>query len=484
MDKTQELAGVSPVFGTRGLTNAKSRNSWAQQHERRKSIRLLGNVVELDEWLDWRLKWGQRGAAASQFVCLLFYTLNNVFFGNHNSPLFVATLLFFVGFVIGLGTLYFKNVSSAIARRLLKEVNVVMILLLGISIFIIDCVKPYNSFSPINGFIYLFGTTLVVFLDAVKKKSRVLVLVIGFIFILVTLYNIYMLTFTGTDTGVILFQYNNDYVFYKRSSKRSCYIQIFLFSMNGMWTMLTDKKMEKMMFATGNIYHGMISRGERLPWSVKWGQRGTAVCGSFSVVFFVLNSMLFDSGNTPLHIALVVVVVGFVICFGMVYYKNISFMMARKLLKELNVVMILVLGVCIATIDCVKPYNAFSPVNGFINLVCIALYLFLDAVKKKSRSLALIIMIVFLLVTLWNIYCNTFLDDNIGVVLFQYGDDYVFRKRSIKRSCFIQIFLFSIDGMWTMFTDKKMEKMMFATGHIYRETGTASKYVEIEIGRH
>ena len=98
MDKTQELAGVSPVFGTRGLTNAKSRNSWAQQHERRKSIRLLGNVVELDEWLDWRLKWGQRGAAASQFVCLLFYTLNNVFFGNHNSPLLVATLLFFVGF--------------------------------------------------------------------------------------------------------------------------------------------------------------------------------------------------------------------------------------------------------------------------------------------------------------------------------------------------------------------------------------------------
>ena len=29
-----------------------------------------------------------------------------------------------------------------------------------------------------------------------------------------------------------------------------------------------------------------------------------------------------------------------------------------------------------------------------------------------------------------------------------------------------------------MFKDKKMEKMMFATGNIYRETGTASKYVE------
>ena len=29
-----------------------------------------------------------------------------------------------------------------------------------------------------------------------------------------------------------------------------------------------------------------------------------------------------------------------------------------------------------------------------------------------------------------------------------------------------------------MFKDKKMEKMIFATGNIYRGTGTASKYVE------
>ena len=65
--KTQELAGVSP--GTRGLTTDVNRNSWAQQHERRKSIRLLGKVVELDEWLDWRVKWGQRGCSSSFVLC-------------------------------------------------------------------------------------------------------------------------------------------------------------------------------------------------------------------------------------------------------------------------------------------------------------------------------------------------------------------------------------------------------------------------------
>ena len=31
-----------------------------------------------------------------------------------------------------------------------------------------------------------------------------------------------------------------------------------------------------------------------------------------------------------------------------------------------------------------------------------------------------------------------------------------------------------------MFKDKKMELMLFATGYIYRETGTASKEVEDE----
>ena len=36
----------------------------------------------------------------------------------------------------------------------------------------------------------------------------------------------------------------------------------------------------------------------------------------------------------------------------------------------------------------------------------------------------------------------------------------------------------SMNGLWTMINDSKMEKMMFATGHIYRETGTASNYVE------
>ena len=119
--KPQELAGVSPINN-----NNNSRNSWAPQHERRKSIRLLGNVVELDEWLDWRVKWGQRVTVVCSGVATLLYFFNNYFFGGNNA-LAVPFIVSAVAFVIGVGTLYYKNVSVVVAWRLLKEVNVVMI---------------------------------------------------------------------------------------------------------------------------------------------------------------------------------------------------------------------------------------------------------------------------------------------------------------------------------------------------------------------
>merc|ERR1711907_292199 len=80
-----------------------------------------------------------------------------------------------------------------------------------------------------------------------------------------------------------------------------------------------------------------------------------------------------------------------------------------------------------------------------------------------------------------NVYGNIFGDWNQGVVLFKYtikGNKYTFMKRSTKVSIYIQVMLFSMSGIYTLFKDKKQELMIFATGNIYRETGTASKEVE------
>ena len=92
-----------------------------------------------------------------------------------------------------------------------------------------------------------------------------------------------------------------------------------------------------------------------------------------------------------------------------------------------------------------------------------------------------VVGILFVLVNISNIYNLVFGDWDQGIVLLKYtthGNEYTFMKRSTKRNIFIQIMLFSMSGIYTLFKDRKQELMIFATGNIYRETGTASKEVE------
>ena len=127
------------------------------------------------------------------------------------------------------------------------------------------------------------------------------------------------------------------------------------------------------------------------------------------------------------------------------------------------------------------PLHSLSPVNGLIYVLVVSAFVFLDAVKVKSRVFVIVVGILFVLVNINNIYHRIFGDWDQGVVLFKYtiqGNKYTFMKRSVKRSIYIQIMLFSMNGIYTLFKDRKQELMIFATGHIYRETGTASKEVE------
>ena len=57
-----------------------SRNSWAEIYHnntvRRKSVKLLGEDVVMDDWLDWRVKWGQRGFGIFTFLGILCFILS------------------------------------------------------------------------------------------------------------------------------------------------------------------------------------------------------------------------------------------------------------------------------------------------------------------------------------------------------------------------------------------------------------------------
>ena len=69
----------------------------------------------------------------------------------------------------------------------------------------------------------------------------------------------------------------------------------------------------------------------------------------------------------------------------------------------------------------------------------------------------------------------------LAVVLVKYsieGKPYTIMKRSTKRSIFLQVLLFSANGIYTTFADKTMKLMVFATGNIYKSTGSGFEHID------
>ena len=135
--------------------NTHRRNSWAEMYHnntvRRKSMKLLGEDVVMDDWLDWRVKWGQRGTGISCLLGLICFILGTAV---GNVGLQVAVVVFAILWIICIGILYYNNVSLVIVKRLLTEPNVVIIIILTILNWAIEIGRPNTPLSPINGDLY------------------------------------------------------------------------------------------------------------------------------------------------------------------------------------------------------------------------------------------------------------------------------------------------------------------------------------------
>ena len=238
--------------------NTLHRNSLTEMYHnntvRRKSLKLLGEDVVMDDWLDWRVKWGQRGAAIFGLLGMICYILGTAV---GNVGLQVAAIIFGILVITCIGILYYNNVSLVIVKRLLTEPNVVIIIILTILNWAIDIGRPATILSPIMGCIYMLVINAFVFMDAIKLKSRLFVIIVGSIYTFLNLREIYDYVFTDYAEGVVLFNYTingEEHTIMKRSTKRSIFLQVLLFSITAVYTTFKDKKMELMIFATGNIY--------------------------------------------------------------------------------------------------------------------------------------------------------------------------------------------------------------------------------------
>ena len=244
--------------------------------------------------------------------------------------------------------------------------------------------------------------------------------------------------------------------------------------------MLVDKSMKLMMFATGPLYRpdvvalqgqGDATTARRL----KYAQYALVPLCFATLLCFILHRVTaFDALQ-----AMAIVFGGTVmICFGFLFYNNISVVMAKRLLIEPNVAITIVLGICNCAINISKPENEGSPALGFVYMMLISSFVFLDSMITKSRYIVLCVGLIFVACNLYLIYQRTLGNTDNGIVLFKYtvrGKEHKIMKRSTKRLIYFQILLLGANGIYTMLVDKPMKLMMFATGPIYKSSGTASE---------
>eukprot|EP00944_MAST-04C_sp_MAST-4C-sp1_P007493 g7493.t1 len=217
-----------------------------------------------------RFTLAQYGILISTFIALSCYVFGNL----KKSYILQFFAISFVGAaLVCFSILYVGNVSFAMIKRLLIEPNVIIITLLVLFNLVIDINKPHSSFSPVNGVAYALVSYSYVFSDALVSKSRYFVLTISLIFVTLNIYNIYGYTLSDWDDDVALLHYSihsNGYTIMKRSTKRSIFFQIILFSANGIYVTLKDKTMILMVFATSPVYRSTgtasaeVSDGENM----------------------------------------------------------------------------------------------------------------------------------------------------------------------------------------------------------------------------
>ena len=455
---------------------------------RRSSIFALGQQIWADEIkIRERIRRTKIIAAIFGIIGILVYILNSlsVFGESAQMDVFFVTLFFSLAAVCSVGALFYKNFSRSFMCRILKEIDTCIMICGGIGIVLIDIFAPYSERSVAYSSIYVLLLLVLLITDTMIIKDRVFVTVCAVLYSIISLYNLYEITFVFNDEEAkrILFSVN-DIPVYKRSVKRSLFLQVYLFTIKGLYTMFRDKKLELLVFATGHTYKDEIveknfgmtsSEIKKIRNRLKYAEPTMLVAAFVGLLTWAIVG--FEG-----YVSIIIFMFAFISISAMfaIYFQNVSFTIGKHLAREVNVVMIFLGGIALLVVDILKPYHETSIASGLIYLSGLVIFLSLDMIKFKSRMFVMTMSLIELTWTAYLIYVVTFANSEVGVIVFTGVGNMPFFKRSVKRTLYMQVFLFSLDGMLTIALDKSMEMMIFTTGHVYRATGTSSPHHEDE----
>ena len=171
--RTTSEVKLQPKRRDRKATRSSLSGMYNEATALRKHKMLLGQEVKADDVLVWRVKWGQRGAGVSALLAVIFYFALQ----------YLVTVVFSTLTIMFLGTIYYKNHSFVITKRLLREMNVEIMVFLSLCNLVIDIAQPTHSLSLVNGLIYMLLVFAFAFMDAIKVKSRMFVIAVGILFV-------------------------------------------------------------------------------------------------------------------------------------------------------------------------------------------------------------------------------------------------------------------------------------------------------------
>ena len=205
-----------------------------------------------------RILWGQRGLISSIIIWCIFRFTGRMHSGYLRVVLyFIPFLSFWVFFCLVAS----KNFSRKVLMALIRQPKLWLVVMNMILFMVVDMWGPVSQFDHDAHNILLrliidltdvsFFLVLIL-LDAVRVKSRRYILMYGTLVVAYMIAGIVKNTLTVKNSEWIRVAGNS---IYTNAMFRSIYITIMSLLFDGLLTLFTDSKMEKLMFVKDNVYH-------------------------------------------------------------------------------------------------------------------------------------------------------------------------------------------------------------------------------------
>ena len=219
-----------------------------------------------------------------------------------------------------------------------------------------------------------------------------------------------------------------------------------------------------------------ISKTVPKPHQITIGTEATAFCGTIAACLYVINSIIFKDRSETLNQITQICGLSSIVIFYMTNIiicsngrwvccrkpnidytqsyqyeiSNVKWDSVKLLCRELKVVIVMLCALLNWIIDIMRPATKFSPINGFVFMFIVWMFIFFDACKYRSNTTVMVVGMIFSAVLLNNLIGNVFAGDDEGVVVFYYQGQPLY-KRSLKYNFYQQIFILGQSGFRNAF---------------------------------